>query len=192
VAAPVPAPPKTGTGPGILHAARAALLPCIVLVAACTRNDPQLAALQQRVQQLEDQEAVRQVLVAYGERLDARDFAGYAALFAREGIWTGGFGTFTGPAAIQAMLEKNIGAPEPGFINKSSFHLMTTMVVEVRGDTATARSRYLFFTATPEDRPGAAIAGRYIDEFVREDGQWKILRRTTLGVIPWRDGSQSP
>jgi len=191
MAAPVPAPSTAGTG---LHRLPlgAALLLVLVLPAACTRTDPGVAALQQRVQQLEDQEAIRQVLVEYGERLDSRDFAGYAALFAREGTWTGGFGTFTGPAAIQAMLEKNIGTPPPDFINKTSFHLMTTMVVEVHGDAATARSRYLFFTATPEDRPGAAMAGRYIDDFVREDGQWKILRRTTHGVIPWRDGSQPP
>lgn len=161
----------------------------VMALAGCSRTAPDVAQLQQRIQQLEDQDAIRQVLVAYGEHLDARDFAGYAALFARDGIWTGGFGSAIGPAEIQAMLEKNLGKPAPGFINKSNFHLMTTMVVDVQGDTATARSRYLFYTATPEDRPQAALAGRYVDEFVREDGQWKIRRRTTHGVLPWRDGN---
>jgi uncharacterized protein (TIGR02246 family) len=163
-----------------------------MLAAGCADRDPELAALQQRVQRLEDQEQIRRVLVEYGEYLDARDYAGYAALFARDGVWTGGFGSFTGPEAIQAMLEENLGQPEEDFINKSSFHLMTTMVVDVAGDTATARSRYLFYTATPESRPNAAIAGRYVDEFVREDGHWKIQRRTTHGVIPWRDGNAAP
>lgn len=156
---------------------------------SCARPGADTAQLQQRVQQLEDQEAIRQVLISYGEHLDARDFASYAALFARDGTWTGGFGSATGPADIQSMLEKNIGKAEPGFINKSSFHLMTTMSVEVQGDSATARSRYLFFTATPESRPQVALAGRYVDEFVREDGQWRIRRRTTHGVLPWRDGN---
>jgi hypothetical protein len=50
----------------------------------------------------------------------------------------------------------------------------------------------MFFTATPEDKPGASLAGRYVDEFVREDGKWKIKRRTTHGVIPWRDGNAAP
>lgn len=161
----------------------------VLLATGCATTGTDVAALRTRVQQLEDQEQIRRVLVAYGETLDARDYAGYASLFARDGVWTGGFGSATGPKEIQAMLEKNLGAAAPGFINKSSFHLMTTMVVHVTGDTATARSRYLFFTATPDNKPGVALAGRYVDEFVREDGQWKIRRRTTHGVLPWRDGN---
>jgi uncharacterized protein (TIGR02246 family) len=160
-----------------------------LICAGCATPIAEITALRQRVQVLEDQDQIRQVLIAYGEHLDARDYAGYAALFARDGVWTGGFGSFVGPQAIQAMLEKNLGAAAPGFVNKSSFHLMTTMAVNVQGDTATARSRYTFYTATADNKPGAALAGRYVDEFVREDGQWKIKRRTTHGVIPWRDGN---
>ncbi len=147
------------------------------------------AALRQKVQALQDERDIREVLVRYGEYLDAKDYAAYAALFAKDGVWTGGFGSATGPADIQAMLEKNLGTAEPGYINRSSFHLMTTMVVDVDGDTAKARSRYLFFTATPEDRPQVALAGRYEDSFVREDGAWKIKARITHGVIPYRDGN---
>jgi uncharacterized protein (TIGR02246 family) len=169
--------------------ARRAALPLILLLTGCTSTSADIASLRQRVQQLEDQEQIRRVLVAYGEHLDARDYAAYASLFARDGVWTGGFGSATGPVAIQAMLEENLGRPEAGFINRNSFHLMTTMVVEVAGDTATARSRYLFYTATSDNRPGASLAGRYEDEFVREDGKWKIKRRTSHGVIPWRDGN---
>jgi uncharacterized protein (TIGR02246 family) len=172
---------------------RLALLLLPVLLAGCSgASDPQREALERRVQQLEDQEQIRQVLIAYGEYLDARDYAGYASLFARDGVWTGGFGSATGPAGIQAMLEENLGKAEPGFINKSSFHLMTTMVVAVDGDAATARSRYTFFTANADNKPVPSLAGRYVDEFVREDGQWKIKRRTTHGVIPWRDGNAPP
>jgi hypothetical protein len=69
---------------------------------------------------------------------------------------------------------------------------MTTKVVQVTGDTATAHSRYLFYTATSDNKPGATRAGRYVDEFVREEGKWKIKRRTTHGVIPWRDGNAAP
>ena len=157
---------------------------------ACTPSaDPRVAALEKRVQQLQDEQAIREVVIRYGEYLDARDYAGYASLFASDGVWTGGFGSATGPAAIQAMLEKNLGKPEPGFINKSNFHLMTTVVVNVDGDTAKVRSRYTFFTASPDNRPTPALAGRYVDEFVRENGQWKIKKRTTHGVIPYRDGN---
>ena len=159
----------------------------LVLVACTAAEDPRVAALEKRVQQLQDEQAIREVIIRYGEYLDARDYAAYASLFASDGVWTGGFGSFTGPAAIKEMLEKNLGKPERGFINKANFHLMTTVVVDVDGDTARARSRYTFFTASPDNRPTVALAGRYVDEFVRENGTWKIKRRTTYGVIPYRD-----
>jgi 3-phenylpropionate/cinnamic acid dioxygenase small subunit len=157
--------------------------------AAEAQGSDDLAA---RVQALEDEKEIRRVLVHYGEYLDARDYRAYSQLFARDGVWTGGFGSFTGPAAIEAMLGENMGAREPGFINRDNFHLMTTMVVDVTGETAEARSRYLFFTRTPEDRPSIALAGRYEDTLVREDGAWKIQRRITHGVIPYRDGAAPP
>jgi uncharacterized protein (TIGR02246 family) len=158
-------------------------------LSACTPPEEPRTALEQRLQQLEDEKEIREVVIRYGEYLDARDYAAYASLFASDGVWTGGFGSATGPAAIQEMLEKNLGKPEEGFINKSNFHLVTTVVVDVDGDTAKVRSRYMFFTASPDNRPVAALAGRYVDDFVRENGTWKIRSRTTHGVIPYRDGN---
>ena len=148
--------------------------------------------LAQRLQALEDEKEVKRVLVEYGEFLDARDYASYAALFAKDGVWTGGFGTFSGPAAIEAMLEENMGTHPDDYINKENFHLNTTMVVDVDGNTARARSRYLFVTASPDNRPVVTLAGRYEDELVREDGEWKILTRKSHGVIPYRDGNAPP
>ena len=148
--------------------------------------------VEQRLDQLESEKQIREAIIRYGEYLDARDYKGYASLFASDGTWTGGFGSATGPAAIQAMLEKNMGVPEPGFINKDNFHLDTTVVVEVDGDTAKARSRYMFFTRTDDNKPQPLLAGRYFDEFVRENGEWKIKKRTSFGVIPYRDGNAPP
>ena len=85
-----------------------------------------------------------------------------------------------------------MGVPDEGFINKQNFHLNTTMVVDVDGDTAVARSRYLFFTASAENRPVVALAGRYVDTLVREAGEWKIKTRRSHGVIPYRDGNAPP
>jgi ketosteroid isomerase-like protein len=147
------------------------------------------AVLEARVRQLEDQDAIRKILVDYGVHLDAQDYARYAALFAKDGVWTGGYGTAKGPAAIQAMLEKAMGKPAPGFINKTKSHLMTTMVVTVTGDMATARSRFLVLTADETGKPVPSRAGRYVDQFVREPGGWKIKSRTTYGVIPYADDS---
>jgi len=143
-------------------------------------------SLEQRVRRMEDESAIRRILIEYGAYLDAKDYHSYAGLFAHDGVWQGGFGTFTGPAAIEKMLVDNLGAPEPGFVNKSNFHLLTNPIVEIEGDRAHVTSKYLFWTAV-DNRPSPLLAGRYVDDFVRENGEWKIARRVTWGAIPFRD-----
>lgn len=142
----------------------------------------------QRLDRLEAESDIRRMIVEYAKALDERDFPAYARLFAREGEWSGGMGRARGPAAIEAMLEKALGKPEPGFVNRQSFHLVSNIIVEVEGERARAWSRLTFFTRSPEDRPQPLLAGHYVDHWVREDGHWRILRRVTHGDIPYRGG----
>lgn len=163
-----------------------------LLVSACSQDaDVSRAALEARVQSLEDEKQIHEVLALYGEHLDAKDYAGYASLFAAGGVSTTGLGSATGPSAIEALLVKNLGEVAPGYVNKERFHLMTTMIADVSGDTAIARSRYTVFAASPQGRPEAVHTGRYADELVREGGRWKIANRTSTGVIPYREPLKS-
>lgn len=151
---------------------------------------PKKPTLEQRVQRMEDESDIRRILVEYGTYLDARDFAAYSALFAKDGEWVGGFGRFKGPAAIQAMLEERLGKAEPGWINKASYHLLSNALIRIDGDKAHVTSKYLFLTK-PDDqnRPAPLLAGRYEDDLIRENGAWKIIKRVTNGIIPYRDGN---
>lgn len=130
-----------------------------------------------RIQRLEDRAAIEDLLVEYGRDLDHRDFAAYAALFAAQGTWSGSIGTFTGPAAIQAAMNKAFqrpagsAAPAP-----ATFHLMTNFTVHVQGDHATAASKWTFFRMSGST-PVPTLAGMYDDTLVREGGRWKFLRR---------------
>jgi uncharacterized protein (TIGR02246 family) len=126
-----------------------------------------------RLQRFEDKEEIQNLLLDYGRHLDSRDFAAYSRLFARDGEWVGGFGSVSGPANIQAFMEKNMGTAP----NKAkNYHLLSNFVITVTGDTATAWSRWAF--VVPGER-GAVIsqAGRYDDTLVREDGRWRFKRR---------------
>jgi len=151
----------------------AVLLPCLHAQSA--------ASLAARIQRLEDMEEIRIVLTEYGRTLDTRDFAAYSHLFAKDGEWTGGFGSVQGPSAIQAFMEKNVGAGE----NKAhNFHLLTNFVIQVQGDTATAWSHWSFVVPSPDNKPVIAQSGRYDDTLIRENGHWKFKRRVVSNDIP--------
>jgi SnoaL-like domain len=86
--------------------------------------------------------------------------------------------------AMRRVLVDLYGTPPPGYVNAESFHISSNPQVDVQGDRATARSRHLLVMRGPNGQPTPMLAGRYEDEFIREDGQWKILRRVDYPVMP--------
>jgi hypothetical protein len=116
-------------------------------------------------------------MMTYGRTLDARDFAGFEQLWARESEFVGGpGGTAKGPAATRALLEsllKANAAPEPG----RDFHLFSNETIDVQGDTATALSKGAFVVRGQNNRLETTILANYYDQFVCEDGRWKFKRR---------------
>ena len=140
--------------------------------------------IEQRLRRVEDELAIRRVLVEYAARQDARDYAGYAALFAKNGEWVNGTKAYKGREAILKMLVDLYGTPPPGYVNNESYHINTNFQIDVDGDRAMARSRHLLVMRGPKGEPTPALAGRYEDELIREDGQWKILRRVDYPVMP--------
>lgn len=143
------------------------------------------AALAARLQTLEDQEAIRGLLVAYATTLDGRDFTGFEQLWAKDAEFLGGTGnTAKGPAAIRdllrGLLSKNAAA-EPG----RDFHLIMNQTVDVRGDTATSVSRGTFVSTNAESRRlQVSIIANYYDQYVKEDGRWKFKRHQIGGPRP--------
>jgi len=139
-------------------------------VPAAAQSAADLAA---RLKVFEDKAEIEALLLDYGRYLDNRDFAGYASLFARDGVWVGGFGTIKA-ADIKAFMEKAMGTQNTA----RNYHLLSNFVITVNGDTATAWSRWAFVVPNPQGG-GATIAqaGRYDDELVRENGRWKFKKR---------------
>ena len=134
----------------------------------------------ERLQHLEDKEEIRLVLTNYGRYLDARDFAAYSRLFAKDGEWVGGFGTVKGPAEIQAFMEKQISGPNKG----NTYHILSNFEIELHGNTATAWSRWAYITPGADGKPVIAQGGRYDDTLIRENGAWKFQRRVASNDIP--------
>lgn len=145
-------------------------------VAAAQKGTPS-NGLAERVQALEDKQAIHALMTNYGRTLDARDFAGFEQLFARDSEFVSGpGGGAKGPAAIRALLEgllKKNAAPVPG----RDFHLFYNETIEVNGNEATALSKGAFVVPGQNSRLEMSILANYHDQFVREDGRWKFKRR---------------
>jgi uncharacterized protein (TIGR02246 family) len=152
-----------------------------IVAAQNVRGSQVETTLAARLQRFEDLEEIRTLLLDYGRFLDSRDLAAYSHLFAKDGEWVGGFGSARGPAGIQAFMEKNLGTgPNRG----NTYHILSNFVIEVKGDTATAWSRWTFITPGADGKPVISQAGRYDDTLVREDGRWKFKRRVASNDIP--------
>ena len=168
----------------LIGAPISALAVTSLLAPVTVRAQSASLTLEQRVQRVEDELAIRRVLVDYASTQDARDYPAYAALFARDGEWVNGRTVHKGRAAIQKMLVDLYGMPPPGFINGDSFHLTFNPEIELKGDRATVRSRHVLFLRGPKGEPITSLSGRYEDEFIRQEGKCKILRRVDFPVMP--------
>jgi uncharacterized protein (TIGR02246 family) len=141
-----------------------------------------VAALAKRVQILEDREEIRALILAYGQAHDHRDYRTYASLFAANGEWIGGLGSAKGPDAIFALMDKSIGHnPLPE--GSGTFHVMTNDQIEIDGDRASATTKWLYITAAEDNSPKLTYLGHYDDQFVRENGRWRFLRRQSISDI---------
>ncbi|MDR3720289.1 MAG: nuclear transport factor 2 family protein [Candidatus Acidoferrales bacterium] len=172
----------------LLFRRRIARLGCVLLTAILL--SPDLAQAQQsaaaRIQRLEDIEEIRTVLTNYGRFLDAHDLVAYSNQFATDGEWVGGFGTGKGPAGVLALMEKNLGVTAKGKPG-STYHLLTNFLIDVRGDTASAWSRWNFVVTGADNKPTIMYGGHYDDTLVRENGHWKFKRRVAVNDIPHSD-----
>ncbi len=140
------------------------------------------ATVEQRLQKLEDTEAIRTLLIAYGRALDKRDFKEYGELFAKNGTWKGGMGSATTPVGIQKMVEDGFSRMSPE-LYENSHHVMTSLDVQVNGDSAKSWSRWMWVVHGSDGRPRTERSGYYEDTLVREDGAWKFMHRQAFTEI---------
>ena len=141
--------------------------------------------LEQRVRQLEDKDAISRVSLDYAVRLTSRDYDGYVALFAPDGTWRNGDTFKKGRAEIKAMLQAMFPNTPPNYVNNDSYMLVSNIRIDLEGDHAKAHSRQLSIIRGKDGgMPPPVLSGMYEDEFVRLNGQWKILHRNDITFIP--------
>ena len=123
---------------------------------------------------VEEKEAIREVLAEYCFRLDDGRFAEMAALFTENGTWDTAFGRATGRAVIAELarsLRERAGDQRPRGI-----HLATNIAIALDGASARVRSNWTVVQNSPEG-PKIGSGGAYLDEMIKEGGQWLFRYR---------------
>jgi uncharacterized protein (TIGR02246 family) len=139
--------------------------------------------ISERLLVLETREEIRALILAYGRAHDGRDYQAFAALFAKEGEWIGGMGSAKGPDAIFKLMDESIGHnPQPE--GSGTFHIMSNEQIDVAGDRASSVTKWVYVTKSADNTPSWTYLGHYVDQFIRENGVWKFLRRQSFRDIP--------
>lgn len=129
--------------------------------------------------ELEEKDAIREVLAEYCFRLDGGHYDEMAALFTEDGTWDTAFGAATGRAAI-AQQARDIRANRTqggaGDNRPRAVHLVTNIVIALAGDEAGVRSNW---TVVQNSALGPQIGsgGAYADRMVKEGGRWLFRYR---------------
>ena len=140
-----------------------------------TQPEDRLAALEARVQMLEDQLAVQQLLNRWGPAVDTGDSAAAAALWTDDGVLQSEISYLDGPAGVAAMVESD---GQQALIDQGCAHVQAFPLITVDGDraTATGYSRVYLHQEDGSYAVWRVSANRW--EFTRTSDGWRASRRT--------------
>jgi hypothetical protein len=130
-------------------------------------------ALEQRIQAIEDVQAIGELKAAYCNAADGgwdrptHDGDKVAALFTEDGVWDAGrTGRGEGRAGISALFKQFSAAP-------LAFHRISNPIITVSGDSATGEWHVLV-AITFSGARSVLIGGIYNDELVRTREGWRF------------------
>lgn len=121
---------------------------------------------------MDDTAAIQQLLNRYTDGCNRQDWPQVMDTFAEDGCWVAQGHEFRGHAAIQPAMA--------GFLVAFAYFVQvnTPAVIEIAGDSATARSTIREMGRFKDRDEGFEVLGRYDDEIVRTADGWKFARRT--------------
>jgi 3-phenylpropionate/cinnamic acid dioxygenase small subunit len=129
----------------------------------------------------ESYHAITTLMFRYAECIDAADFDGIGALFARGKITNEGYpGAIVGPDAVANLYRSTNRVHDNGTLRTR--HLTTNVIVDIdeAAGTAATRAAFVVLQATPDLPLQPIVSGRYHDHFVRIDGEWHFAERHML------------
>ena len=156
--------------------------------------EARVAALESKVRELTDIEAIRDLRFRYHEYINEAKFTEIAGLFTEEGeLLFGHLGNAHGREEINRFFAGLLVKPDgqnkmrpPRLSRVRQF--IHNHVVEVHGDRATG---FAYLEAKPVYKGESyVVAARYDDEYVRQNGKWKFKKMalTPYFMVPLKEG----
>lgn len=136
--------------------------------------DVALAAIEARLAELEDREAIRNLIASYGPLADGGDADGVAQLWAADGEYAvGGFGEHRGHAAIAGLIT---GPTHQQLLRDGCAHLLGPVHIRIEGERAEAVGHSCVFRCTGTGFEVHRVsANRW--ELRKTEGRWQVERR---------------
>ena len=123
---------------------------------------------------LEEKEAIRDLMSSYCFHVDNGEFDKFAALFTTDATFEAGpQGKMQGREAIRKFIASVVPLRGEGPARK---HCTMNHLISVNGSEARADS-YIVVLLASENGIVAALAGRYEDLIVKQDGEWRFKVR---------------
>jgi len=123
---------------------------------------------------LEEKEAIRDLMSAYCFYVDNGEFEKFAGLFTADGIFESGpLGKLRGRKAIHDFIAAHVPREGEGPARK---HCTMNHLISVNGLEARAES-YIVVLREAGGGIIASLAGRYEDQLVKENGEWRFKVR---------------
>jgi hypothetical protein len=145
--------------------------------------EPRLAALEDRVRQLEDQLAIVRLINSWGPAVDTGSSEEAGALWDESGVLESDMSRLEGPAAVVAMVESD---GQQSLIRRGCAHVQSAPIVSVDGDRAIAIAySQVFLHADDGHEVWRVSANRW--ECQRTASGWRLTRRVNRVI----DGEQA-
>lgn len=152
-----------------------------------------IEALEKRIKRLEDIEEIRKLKAAYCDLCDAglgdeKNLAALLAHFTTDAHLDFGMGEGSVFDGVDGM-KLFFGTVVPSSVS-FCMHMVHNSAIDVDGDRATGRWYFEAPTTNATTRKAQWMAGRYVEEYVREDGRWKFasIKTEWSYVAPYDEG----
>jgi uncharacterized protein (TIGR02246 family) len=148
-------------------------------------DSDRIAALEKRLQELEDKEAIREVFNTYGFAADTGNAKAYAETFTEDGVFDLGRSQNVGRDAFERGIADPEGFHKQGIESKGSLHTTGAVTIRVDGLRAWAEGPTMVWIRDGATFKVFAAAYNHWD-LDKVDGRWEVSKRTARSVGPDR------